>query len=365
MVHARLGITMENIPGEVFQEIQGGFDHCDDGGLKFGVNEDAKEHIVDVIRRKAMELNRIDVEVAQVGTTIVTMKPRLVEQARTQEVVEETPEEFFDDIREEDEYEYQEEVPPEPTTATTAPEVTNETPPPIQHNETSPPIQQARRQAGINQVNYLPEITPLGEGNILTMIATTLESEISNLARNLQDKQAKFARDWTKVINLKREIDEATAPVEGHPLIAGLISQVNELREADNLIEEIFFIEGFVIVKTKELITDNEIEGHRRKIGRMMIKVDLKPIVGSSSESVNPIEIKNLDRQYFDGSKSWECGHVPSTSGMCWGTAWEQLFNAMALRDIPSVIEVVIRFIKNPNIADSYGRHIPNWPIAN
>jgi len=197
------------------------------------------------------------------------------------------------------------------------------------------------------------------------MIATTLESEISNLARNLQDKQAKFARDWTKVINLKREIDEATAPVEGHPLIAGLISQVNELREADNLIDEIFFIEGFVVVKTKELITDNEIEGHRRKIGRMMIKVDLKPIVGSSSESVNPIEIKNLDRQYFDGSKSWECGHVPSTSGMCWGTAWEQLFNAMALRDIPSVIEVVIRFIKNPNIADSYGRHIPNWPIAN
>ncbi len=346
MVDARLGVTMDNIPADIFHVIQGDFGSNNDGGIRFNVNNENREVAIDSVRRFAMSINRQNVEVVPTGTSIVTIKPRVAEQAEQM-----PPEGITDGLNAIDDNNDDGTTDPEPIAGVRRPA----------------DIRVEQRPAGIVEIpeGEVEQHLPLNPEAAMLMVAATLENEVSSLARNLRDKQRRFEREWTKVINLKRAIDDATAPIESHPIISSMISQVSELSRNENLIEQIYFIDGFVIVKTKELITENAIEGHRRVIGKMQIKINLKPVIGNSSECADPVIIKNLDRKYYDGNTHWECGHTPSGGrGMCWGTAWEMLFHSMADRDLGAIIETIIRFIKNPNPADAWGRHIKHWPEA-
>jgi len=147
-------------------------------------------------------------------------------------------------------------------------------------------------------------------------------------------------------------------------IVAKLKQHIRELKEnQDNLIELIEVSDDCVWVETKEIVTDEAIEGHKRLIGRMAIRIDMAPIVGEATSSAHPVKITNLDRRFNTGEGSmWECGHVSSPDEICWGTGFEQLFDAFASRDLHAILDVIIRFIKNPNLADGWGSHVAQWP---
>lgn len=205
---------------------------------------------------------------------------------------------------------------------------------------------------------------PLNDEAAIMAITELMESNRTNEAKTLHDKVREYNNLWTSLINKKRAIDELTLVINQDPIINGLMTQVREISQQDNLIERIFFLGKDIVFITKELVTDGEFGGYRRVIGRMECKIGLKALVGKSSQTEAPLSITNLDRKYRDDEgKVWDCGHVSKDMGLCMGTVGqEQLLAAYQSRDLHSIIEVVIRFIKNPNPADSWGEHIVNWP---
>ena len=92
----------------------------------------------------------------------------------------------------------------------------------------------------------------------------------------------------------------------------------------------------------------------------MHIKINIKPLVSSSTSVEDPIIIRNIDRI----CENFHCGHVYGDE-ICWGNMHEQLIDAFESRDVWALSEVIIRFIKNPNPTDSWGKHLKYWPKAN
>lgn len=199
------------------------------------------------------------------------------------------------------------------------------------------------------------------DGNERQMLAIAMENQTTIDAKHLSEKIKELDKLWTKVIGMRREITAMTTSIENNPLITEIINAVEELRASDNLIDDIFWADGFVVMKTKELITDNLIEGKRRIIGKMHIKINLKPLLADSTSVSSPVEIKNMDRIYKCGDEIWHCGHVFHRE-VCWGNMQDQLVKAFEERDLLALSEVIIRFIKNPNPADEWGEHLKYWP---
>jgi len=214
-------------------------------------------------------------------------------------------------------------------------------------------------------INVDPENEPpdLSEMEKIEAIASGMQNSISNDSKTVSDKLREFNRKWTEVITLKRSIDDMTESIKSNPIIGSLIEQANELESLDNLVESVKFSDGKVVVKTKRLVTSQRIDGHIREIGRMKFTISLSPFVGSITKNEDPIQIKNLDRRVSYGRNSeWECGHVPTNSLPCWGTAFDQMFHAYESRDLHALVEVLIRFVTSPNPEDSYGTHIKGFP---
>lgn len=355
VVDARLGVTMFNLSEEVIQKIRIGSEESY-GSMRLNVDDAEAETASYLIRREVVSRTGLDVEVNRIGSSIISIKP----------VDEDEDDEDGDEDRDEDEEGGGVEVEDEYNHGDDDEAIR------IDHgvaNEAIRIIETPEPEPRPIQAQIMPvievSIPERVEGNqALIMIGSILENEISNLAKNLYDKQKQFNLLWTKVISLKREIDEIVAPIENNELISNLMGQVSRIKDNDqNAIRDIFFAQDHIVAITEELSTDVEIDGTRRMVGSMMIKIMLKPIIGETSECLNPIIINNMTRNYFDGSNTWECGHVKRGGmDMCWGNAWEMLFRAMSDRDVDSILEVVIRFIKNPNVADVYGRHMKNWP---
>ena len=153
--------------------------------------------------------------------------------------------------------------------------------------------------------------------------------------------------------------------IEGNPIIGSLIDDVLTLKnDTENLIDDVFFTDGFIVLRTKELDTDIEIDGHKRKIGRMQIRINLKPLVSDSTSVEDPIIIKNIDRVFNSDDGIFHCGHVQGDE-VCWGNMHEQLVSAFESRDVCTLSEVIIHFIKNPNPSDAWGSHLKHWPTVN
>jgi len=204
-------------------------------------------------------------------------------------------------------------------------------------------------------------LTEVDRNTVSLAITSNMESKIASSAKCLDTKIIELNKLMTKIIPLKREIGELTSVINSDPIVESIMSDAQKLTEEDNLVERAFFTDSLFVIKTKRLSTDNIIDGSRRDIGQMAITVDLKCLVSSSSGSGNPVKIFNLTHQIYSDGADWQCGHAQFGT-VCWGNAIEPLFEAIEKRDLFLIAEIVIRFIKNPDPQDFWGRYIKLFP---
>jgi len=215
----------------------------------------------------------------------------------------------------------------------------------------------------IVEVQRTTELEDVSDEEKAKIIASEMKSSITTDAKELEQKRITFNKRWTELMHLKREIDLATANIMETPDIKSIITQAKELEQNENKVESVRFSDGGIIVRTKPLVTDNEIGGERRMIGRMEFCISMSPLVSSMvAVNRNPISIKNLDRRVAYGNGEYECGHVESGSTPCWGTAFSQLFNAYTNKDLHAIVEVLIRYVCNPVESDELGVHAIGFP---
>lgn len=213
----------------------------------------------------------------------------------------------------------------------------------------------------------ITEVRIEDHNRVYSAIAQAVGDESINIAKQLQDALIKFDQYFSKAIALKRQVEEATQQFsENSPAIINLVEQADTLVANYELIDEVYFTETELVFVTSSLITDDRWDGHKRLIGRMRIGISLEALF-----SPNPtirgraISIKNLTHRYVTNSgRIWECGHIDTDGGTCFGTAFNAIFDAIVSRDLTYIVEALIRFIKTPNPNDSWGSHLKYWPVA-
>lgn len=347
MINSQLGITYDNMPESLFSMMSNDLQACNDGGPKISINEGYRDRAVRLISDKVLELSGRQTNVVNIGPGTLQLNPSVIERRPIAPLQEHTP--------------LQEHIPLQERPAALADEIEEadeaEDDDDQDHNVMERLVEGPRQTVAL---------IPIETANVTQMLAAAMENVVSNNARGLADRVSAFQKMWTALLAESRLIQEATTAIESDPLIENIIGQVADIQNADNLIENSFFIEGFVVFITKELTTDNVINGHRRKVGRMEIRVNLKPLISSNNSRVgNPVIIRNLDRRFEDDEGSFfECGHVHPNGSICWGNAIGTLYQGFEQRDLHTVIDIIIRFIKQPNVADAYGKHMKHWPVA-
>lgn len=214
-------------------------------------------------------------------------------------------------------------------------------------------------------------ILPIEREKYEAILASKLNNDLAGRARILSDKLGLFSRKWNELCVLQGEINELRAPIAGNPVISRILNTIDSLNNNDqNLVEKIFISAdgNYIIIRTKELTTTEKIEGYRRIIGHMEISVSMNNFFLKPSQNVYPIRIRNLDREYIineSDADGFQCGHVRLNGEVCMGNAAEMIFNACKSQDLETLVEILIRFIRQPDPDDCWGQHLKYWPEVN
>lgn len=190
-----------------------------------------------------------------------------------------------------------------------------------------------------------------------SMSAFVQESKI------VREKVDELNRRMVAVAQLRREIDGLMKDIQtGHPNIVKIENGIVELRKKP-YVNDVFVSDGFLVVETNDLETENPINGSRRSIGKMQIKLSIAPLITTSTNGSDGfLVIHNTTRRWQPTRSShYDCGHVLN-GHPCLGEYWEEIHDAIERSDVERLVETTIRFIKNPNINDSWGRSILNFP---
>lgn len=142
-----------------------------------------------------------------------------------------------------------------------------------------------------------------------------------------------------------------------------LVDAIERIRQCSD-VDSIGMFNTFLVVKTKEISTVVEIEGHRRLLGHMLIGFNMRWIanpgsLGSNNPDHATIRVWNADREY----DNYQCGHVRDTYP-CLGGYMSQLAMAAAECNLDQMVEIMLRFLKNPEPTDGYCTHLAHWPVA-
>jgi hypothetical protein len=210
-------------------------------------------------------------------------------------------------------------------------------------------------------------LVPIQADGMAIAVASILGNETSSNARILRDKITHYNAIMAQLIDVQREINRLSEPIDNHPSITIVRESLTALRN-DVLVDEAFITDTFIVIRSKEIVTERLPDISPRVIGRMEFRIKLETIFGANRNIVDPIIIRNLDRELVsrtsDGrSEGYQCPHVKLSGHACFGeTLVRMLTSALAAADIVGVFDLLVRFVKNPNPVDAWGRNITMWP---
>lgn len=207
------------------------------------------------------------------------------------------------------------------------------------------------------------------EGNEAKMaIAAKLGDATSSSARILSDKIEVFNRIMSQLAALAREINTLQAPIENNPVIAKIINGIENLK-TDPMVDSAFITNDSVVIRTKEIVTiPCPVDGVPRRIGCMEFEISLSALVGIHSDVGRPVTIRNLTRELIIHAsptnvlEGFQCPHVSLVGLPCMDRLSNQLVSAMSITDLQTIFVLLVRFVKNPNNSDTWGRNWQMWP---
>jgi hypothetical protein len=202
------------------------------------------------------------------------------------------------------------------------------------------------------------------------LIAKIFKDTLSN-SKRIEELNVKKNKLIVELIQVEQSIYEQFIPINNNKIINKFFNDINNLKNA-LIVEKIYFTNNELIIITKELITKEKINDYfilhlnqHKIIGRMRLGINLNLFFGELNQSYNFVTIHNMDRSYYneDCTKVVECGHVFRTGEMCFGDViLTSLIKAFALKDIPLIFDLLIRFITQPDQNDEMGKYIRKFP---
>ena len=223
-------------------------------------------------------------------------------------------------------------------------------------------------ESWLHPVNDYRRRVSAPDDSVNLFLAKAMRNNLSSSANMLTSKVVELNRLMSQMIILKNEIELLMLPIETNPKIVDIVNQIKKLNDEDNLIEEAFIDnQGKIVVITDRLSTEILENNKQYDLGKFEICIDPNILLCENrpgSVPSNLILIKNIT-QYVehDDSGDWACGHVRHGGEICFGGVFEQLFTALSSKNIVLAIEIIIRFIKNPNLEDAWGCNVKLFPV--
>jgi hypothetical protein len=201
-------------------------------------------------------------------------------------------------------------------------------------------------------------------------IAKIFKDTLSN-SKRIEELNVKRNKLIVELIQVEQSIYEQFIPINNNKIINKFFNDINNLKNS-LIVEKIYFTNKELVIITKELITKEKINDYfilnlnqHKIIGRMRLGINLNLFFGELNQSYNFVTIHNIDRSYYneDCTKIVECGHVFRTGEVCFGDViLTSLIKAFALKDVPLIFDLLIRFITQPDQNDEMGKYIRKFP---
>jgi hypothetical protein len=239
--------------------------------------------------------------------------------------------------------------------------------------------QEEEEEEEVNGTGIVPVANCVLPGEVPTEqipieIAKTLRNNVSTQAGMVSSKLAELDKIMKRSLILQNEINLLMKPVVENEKVQRIKAQIEQLNSYGGDIKKVYIAADTsdLIILTNRLrsdpITDERGRTQIFDIGEMQINLSLMLLLCETdpgSTAGRPVRIKNLTHQYCinngNGNSKWECGHVREGE-ICFGNVFAQIHQALIAKNIILVVELIIRFIKNPDPNDAWGSKILNFP---
>lgn len=212
-------------------------------------------------------------------------------------------------------------------------------------------------------------------GREKSLIAMSFQNDLTSSATLVAEKVREINKLMSRLAILNNELKVHMEPIEQNPLIVSVIDQVNTLNESasnpNSPIESAYIgDDGKIVIITKNLQTEVLGDNTVRNLGSMEIVLNSRAVFSeAAATAATPVEIRNLTVFAKDShNRSWQCGHAFISDGgdsnVCFGGAIDPILRSLLEKNIAFFAELLIRFIKNPNINDAWGKFIRCFPIV-
>jgi hypothetical protein len=210
---------------------------------------------------------------------------------------------------------------------------------------------------------------PCNQEDEKLLIASSMKNSLGSNINVAKEKITELNRLLARTLVLRNEIEIIIKPIDSNEKVNYIIDQIKTINNSvteDGFIEKAYINKnGNISILTKRIRTEKLEDDTVRDIGVMEIVINTLSILSETSIGghVSPILIRNLTQFFKDDEGSWTCGHVHHNGEACFGHVYEQLELSLKSKNILMTLELIIKYIRNPNPDDAWGEKILGFPI--
>lgn len=217
--------------------------------------------------------------------------------------------------------------------------------------------------------SHLQPVPPCS-GDEKILIAGAMKNALGSNINVVKEKILELNRLISKTLVLRNEIEILMKPVEENQKVNFIIDQLKKINEditENSLIKKVYVNkDGNITILTKRLHTEKLDDDTIRDVGEMQIIINSNAILSETvfNNPTTPIHIYNLTHIFEDDDGVWAGGHIPHQGEPCFGHIFEQLDIALKTKNIMMAIELIIKYIRNPDTHDGWGCKILGFPVV-
>lgn len=194
------------------------------------------------------------------------------------------------------------------------------------------------------------------QDQIPVILGSQTDGTTMDAAKQLKDSMEELANAENKVLELTRRITVLGGTVNGSSIVVDLISKMSALREHAKVTDVSITTENCIAIKTTDLITENEYEGAKRRIGVLSIHIPIN-ILARSEGNYGNIRIMNHTHVFEECQAPHVNGH-----DVCVGNGRTTIRDAIINVDLMTVVDTFISLVTRPDENDPWGRSVNLFP---
>lgn len=189
------------------------------------------------------------------------------------------------------------------------------------------------------------------------IIADNIQNEAHSRARACSEKNSEYNNCILRMAALQRDIKRLSIQISEDEEVKKIRQQVDTAK-TKHYVDNIYFAGKYIVVETENLTT-NPLGDQRivYDVGKMRFFIYIPALLNCANNG-SYLKIQNCTREVAGAM----CGHVKSDGSTCFGDWGLPISEAIADCDLSRLVELLILFVRSPDITDAWGNDITYFP---